>query len=56
MAVLIPNPGEGEVLSVILSSTQSFLARYEEKHDFADCIVAEDQTWVFHYTPETKWQ
>jgi hypothetical protein len=54
MAVLIPNPAKGEV-RLFVSSTQSFLARYEEKRDdFLDGIVTGDETWVFHHTPETK--
>jgi hypothetical protein len=41
-AVLIPNPAKGEI-RLLVSSTLSFLARYEEKgDDFVGCIVTGD--------------
>jgi hypothetical protein len=56
MAVLISNPAEGES-RLFISSTLSFLARYEEKRDdILDCTATGDETSVFHHTPEKKRQ
>jgi hypothetical protein len=36
---------------------RAFLERYEDRgDDFLDCIVAGDETWVSHHTPENKRQ
>ena len=36
--------------------SETLLARYEEEGDaFIHCIVTCDETWVHHYTPETKY-
>jgi len=35
--------------------SETLLVRYEEEGDaFIHCIVTCDETWVHHYTPETK--
>ena len=34
--------------------SETLLARYEETHSFIHCIVTCDETWVHHYTSETK--
>ena len=41
----------------MLGSVLRLLMRYEQEgDDFLDSIVTEDETWVFHHTPESKQQ
>lgn len=38
-----------------VDSSREFLRRYaDEKDNFLDSIVTGDETWAFHFTPETK--
>ena len=40
-----------------MGSALKFLTRYAQEGDeFVDSIVAGDETWVFHHTPESKQQ
>jgi len=40
-----------------MGSALKFLTRYAQEGDeFPDSIVTEDETWVFHHTPESKKQ
>ncbi|XP_035211475.1 histone-lysine N-methyltransferase SETMAR-like [Stegodyphus dumicola] len=40
-----------------VDSSHEFLRRYgDEKNNFLDSIVTGDETWAFHFTPETKQQ
>jgi len=40
-----------------MGSTLKFLTRYaQEEDEFLNCVVTGDETWVFHYTPESKQQ
>lgn len=40
-----------------VDSSREFLRRYaDEKDNFLDSIVTGDETWAFHFTPETKQQ
>jgi hypothetical protein len=40
-----------------MGSALKFLTRYAQEGDeFLDSIVTEDETWVFHHTPESKQQ
>ena len=40
-----------------IDSSREFLQRYADKNDnFLDSIVTGDETWAFHFTPETKQQ
>jgi histone-lysine N-methyltransferase SETMAR len=40
-----------------MGSALKFLTRYPQEGDeFLDSVVTEDETWVFHHTPESKQQ
>jgi len=40
-----------------IDSSREFLQRYADENDnFFDSIVTGDETWAFHFTPETKQQ
>ena len=40
-----------------IDSSREFLQRYADDNDnFLDSIVTGDETWAFHFTPETKQQ
>ena len=40
-----------------IDSSREFLMRYaDDNENFLDSIVTGDETWVFHFTPETKQQ
>jgi len=40
-----------------IDSSREFLQRYADENDnFLDSIVTGDETWAFHFTPETKQQ
>jgi len=39
-----------------LDISQDLLGRLEIEPDFLDKVIAGDETWVFDYDPETKWQ
>ena len=36
--------------------SKTFLWRYSHEKDFLDRIVTTDETWLYHYDPETKQQ
>jgi hypothetical protein len=41
----------------LIGSTLKFIMRYAQEGDeFLDSIVTGDETWGFHYTPESKQQ
>ena len=59
MAAPIQSPAKCEVRSVLrtkrMGSAMKFLTRYaQEGYEFLDSIVTRDETWVSHYTPESK--
>jgi len=40
-----------------IDSTREFLQRYADENDNSlDSTVTGDETWAFHFTPETKQQ